>query len=123
MKKKRLVVFLLCLGLVGCTTTYGKPITLNELSQLKKAITAQADVIKLLGEPQSKRPTAKGRTIWVYAYTRSKASASTYIPIINVLKSRAKVKTQILQILFDEEGIYQDHSFSDSERELKSGLF
>ncbi|MBU2541220.1 MAG: outer membrane protein assembly factor BamE [Candidatus Omnitrophica bacterium] len=119
---KRFLIILLSLALAGCATTYGKPITLQDISQLKKDIT-QEEIIELLGEPQAINLTANGKTIWVYVYTRSKTSTSTYIPVVNVLKSGAKVKTQMLQILFDENNIYQKHSFSDSEKRLKTGMF
>jgi outer membrane protein assembly factor BamE (lipoprotein component of BamABCDE complex) len=68
MASARLAILMLAFGLCACTHTrhFGQPIDDATIAQLQLRVTTQAQVVALLGTPQTKQIESSGKQVWTY---------------------------------------------------------
>lgn len=67
--------------------------------------TTKDGVKELIGEPSIVEFNDLGDEDWIYTYTRSKARAASFIPIVGLIAGGADMKTDTLRIRFSKDGI------------------
>lgn len=118
---KKILVVLICLGLMGCATT-GTRIGQDKVKQIKEGVTTQEEVIALMGKPFMQNITSDGKIIMMYQYTKVKNRATNFIPVVNILAGGMDMEQQIFQILIDENGAVEKYIFTDTNSPINSGL-
>ncbi|MDP2906171.1 MAG: outer membrane protein assembly factor BamE [Candidatus Omnitrophota bacterium] len=118
---KKLLIILLCLGLVGCAT-YGKPIDKSAVEQMQKGTTTKEEVIKKFGQPDGTNFDKENRLIYYYNASKVNPSAMNFIPILNLVHSEMKMQIQMLVVVFSKEGIVEEYSFTDTDKPMKYGI-
>jgi outer membrane protein assembly factor BamE (lipoprotein component of BamABCDE complex) len=111
----------LAIILTGCATS-GRLIKTDLLAQIKEGVTTEAEVIRLLGAPQTKTLDSNGKTIMLYYYTKAKTRPSTLIPYVGLLTGGMDMRQQMLTILLDQHGIVEKYTLNDSETPINTGL-
>lgn len=104
---KKLLVWLLCLGLVGCVTV-GRKINQEAVDSIKKEKTTREEVIKLLGSPDQIMKDAKGNITMMYMYIRSTTKPESFIPIVGAFAGGANVQNQTVMITISSDGKVSD---------------
>jgi len=118
---KKLLLIFLCLGLVGCAT-YGKPIKKSAVEEMQKGVTTKEEVIEKFGQPDTTYFDANNRLVYSYHAVKVNNTAWNFIPVVNLIHSEMKMKTQMLVIVFSKEGIVEEYSFIDSDKPMKYGI-
>lgn len=118
---KALLVCLAIITLSGCAS-YGSKIDANYATSMVKGETTQSDAVRHLGKPISTARNSNGDTILTYMYVKSKAKASTFIPIAGAFMGGANTETNYLIATFDKDGILKDWNYTESSSETNTGL-
>ncbi len=118
---KALLPIALAILLTGCAS-HGSKINTDYATSMVKGETTQADALKHLGKPVSTAKNSSGDTILTYLYVKSKAKASTFIPIAGAFMGGANTETSYLIATFDRDGILKDWSYTESSTETNTGL-
>ena len=89
--------------------------------------TTKADVQKLLGDPNHVHALSgagnEGKITWEYMHTRGSYKFISYIPVLNWFKSGTDDTTKQLSIVFDKNGVVENHDTTKFEGETVRGLF
>ena len=97
---------LLFFTLLGCGSYGSKSITSDELvSQVKVGQSTKADVKRILGDPAFVNFTESMEEVWQYNYSRSEASASTFIPVVGAFIGSQDTEMHTLTIRYDKNGV------------------
>jgi len=110
----RLLVALLSVGLIGCAAT-GVRVDESQLSHFQKGKTTYAEVVAALGQPTTTSVLSDGRRLALYSYAEAQARPETFIPIIGPLVGGADTRSSMVSFQFDEAGILQSYSSSQSQ--------
>ena len=117
---KRLLI-LLCVFLVGCATM-GTKLDTNIIDSIKEGVTTEAEVVELLGVPQSKIVTDSGNIQMLYVYTRSKSKLRNFIPYVGLINSGIDTTQQTVSILINKKGIVERLTTNENITEMKYGI-
>lgn len=98
--------------LAGCASA-GRKFDTQAASQIQKGTTTKAQVQQLVGLPQNIGKDSDGNETWTYAYARSTAKGTSFIPIAGAFMGGADTQEQKLVVKFDPAGVvtYTDLSF------------
>lgn len=69
---KVLATALATLIVVGCASTSGSPIAIEDVRSIKVGSTTKADIMRMFGSPNTRQGTPDGRETWVYSYASTK---------------------------------------------------
>lgn len=121
------VIFLLsALALAGCASVGNQQLrheTQESLAQkIEKGVSSKADVQARLGSADSTSFTDAGNEIWTYRHIKSTAKAINYIPVANWFAGGANQDKRELVILFDENGIVKNYTYSATQGEVRTGV-
>jgi hypothetical protein len=124
MFSKSVVALAICagLGLSGCASSSGTPVSDDQISQFVRGRTTEREIIARIGPPTSIERSAHGDQIDTYTYTKVGTSLQTYIPLVGDLVGQADTKTKIVRLTFSHDGVLSDWSVSDSNATINSGL-
>ena len=103
----RVAILTLCIALVACATTTGRPYDAEAASHFTDGKTTQAQVRQALGEPETSQDRGDGSVLWVYSSSESKASVRDYIPFAGATNGTSM---QALTLVFDRRGILESHT-------------
>ncbi len=113
--------------LIGCASAGNEKLR-NEntgtLSQkITKGTTTKAQVTTALGPADEVSFTDGGNEIWKYHHIVATAKGVNFIPIVNIFAAGVDEKKKELVVLFDEQGIVKNYTFSETEGERRTGVF
>lgn len=111
----------MCLLSVACVSS-GTKVTETNLSKFQKGVTTQADVEKALGPPQNRTLLADGRRLIVYVGIHAQAKAASFIPVVGLIAGGATGQANAVAFTFDEGGVLQSYSSSESRSDVRTGL-
>jgi outer membrane protein assembly factor BamE (lipoprotein component of BamABCDE complex) len=113
---KRLICVLLPIALAvsGCTST-GVQVDENALTSFQKGKTTVNEVIARLGQPTSNILLNTGQRIIGYTYIQAQARPESFIPIIGPLVGGADSHFSNVSLTFDQNGILQSFSSTQSQ--------
>lgn len=128
MKMKKIVgLIVTILILAGCASAGNQTLKAESegsvSEKLKEGQTTKQEVRNLFGSPSTTDFTDGGLEVWKYELVDVSADAVSYIPIVNLFGSSASGTKKELVVLFDSEDIIKRFSMSESDHEVKSGVF
>jgi hypothetical protein len=104
-------------------------LTSDKISQIKKGITTKAEVIDLLGQPDSVGMMGDGRRMMMYSGMQGKIdnsqSAFGAIPIAGALipeHTSQIMHRQSLQVILSSDDVVQDYEYSDNASESDTSM-
>lgn len=121
MNKNIIVVGIFSLFLSGCATS-GTKIDQDKLTQIKKGVTTEQEVIAILGNPHTKTLSSDGKIIMFYQYVKVKNRASNFIPVVNIMTGGLDMQQQMLTVLVGVDGKVEQYTLNDSTSAINSGL-
>ena len=106
---------------VGCATI-GREITDDQLATLKKGETTAAQTVTTLGQPTSVTRTSDGRQILSYVFAHAQARPASFIPIVGIFAGGSDVRSSMVMLTFDKDGIFRDYTSSQSVTGMGTGF-
>ncbi|WP_036141847.1 hypothetical protein [Luteibacter sp. 9135] len=107
----RAAILTLCLALMACATTTGRPFNAEAASHFADGKTTQADVRSALGEPETVQDRGDGSVMWLYSSSESRASVRDYVPFAGATNHPTM---QALSLVFDRHGVLESHTAMQS---------
>jgi outer membrane protein assembly factor BamE (lipoprotein component of BamABCDE complex) len=101
-------------GLAGCAFSRGElgtALKADDIAQIKKGQTTEAQVVALLGAPDDIREIGKRELFHYYRYVLKHATV--------VVFSRANIASDQVYVLFDEHGVVDEVITGDRTDQLK----
>lgn len=68
------------------------------------------EVRAAVGEPSGVTTMSTGQEIWTYMFTKSRATAATYIPIVGLFAGGADGQTNTMSVTFSTHGLVENMS-------------
>ena len=114
------------LGLVGCASV-GNESMRNENSQsidskITKGTTTKEQIRSTFGNADKTSFTDSGNEIWTYVLSKATSKAINFVPIVGLFTGGADVEKKELVILFDQNSIVKNYTFSETKTEVKRGI-
>jgi outer membrane protein assembly factor BamE (lipoprotein component of BamABCDE complex) len=117
---KHLIIIAFSIILAACGAT-GVKITDSQIANLKKGQTTIDQATAQLGQPTN-RMTLSDFTTLTYSYGEYSARAASFIPVVGVFAGGADVRSSMVMLKFDKQGILQDIITSQSQYGAGNGV-
>jgi hypothetical protein len=117
---KTIIVSLLALGFVGCASV-GTPIATQNVQNIKKGVTTEADLVRMFGPPTTKTLNANGNIVMVWTHSAAQAKGTSFIPIAGAFVGGTNVQVQQLTVLLNSSGSVQNYTMNESHPDVKMG--
>lgn len=120
-----LIVSLNLLSGCGQTTGNAQLAKMNNCdisSVIVKGKTTSDEVKCCLGEPTDVDFDNQNRKKWTYSHTKSTATAISYVPYVNLLKSGTNDLSKKLVIVFDKNDRVADYITTESKGQTNLGI-
>lgn len=128
-KKLRIFLFVVLISLLiitfGCSTTSsGRKIEKDRVSQIQKGQTTKAEIERDFGSPESKN-FSQGEEIWSYRYFETSGGVGiggtiiSYLTIGMYTPSSSENKSQYLSVIF-QDGTVKDFTFGEDQSKTTS---
>ncbi|EHI5299025.1 hypothetical protein J9R20_001994 [Salmonella enterica] len=119
-------VFFICSLLISGCSTSGNQNIRNETSQSLQSIiiknkTTKSEIIKKLGEPDTRTTTDDGQEEWTYLMVNNQFDATTFLPFAGLLTGGSKTQARELVITYRGDTVSQ-WTFSENNSRMKTGL-
>ena len=119
-------VFCISFALISGCSTSGNQSLRNETSQSLQSIiiknkTTKSEIIKKLGEPDTRTTTDDGQEEWAYLMVNNQFDATTFLPFAGLLTGGSKTQARELVITFRGDTVSQ-WTFSENNSRMKTGL-
>lgn len=111
----------LTLLLAGCVSG-GTQVKDSALTQFQKGVTTEADVVKVLGPPQSTTTLGDGRRLVVYSGLHGQVKGTTFIPVVGLFAGGASVHQSTVVFTFGQDGKLIEYSSTQSDAGSTSGV-
>lgn len=112
--------------LVGCASTGNQQLANTNASSVNQNIvdgqTTKAQVEALLGAPDNIDFNHANNEKWTYEYKKSEAKGSNFIPVVNIFAQGTNDTKKTLVVVFNKNGVVQNHAYSESRGETKTGI-
>jgi outer membrane protein assembly factor BamE (lipoprotein component of BamABCDE complex) len=131
MKKRNLVLSVFLAGSVlilqGCASHGNESLRKESEGSVKQRIvenkTTKQEIRAMFGSPLTSSFIENGSEIWKYELSNVSGDAVNYIPIVNMFGSSASGKKKELIVLFNDNGTVKKYNMSESDVQVKTGLF
>jgi outer membrane protein assembly factor BamE (lipoprotein component of BamABCDE complex) len=118
---KTVLVFIAAVLLAGCATV-GREISDAQIDTLKKGETTAAQVIASFGQPTSTTKMSDGRYMVSYIFAHAQARPASFIPVVGLFAGGSDVRSSMVMLTFNKEGVLQDYTSSSSSTGMGAGL-
>ena len=121
MKSRHAATFALAALLVTLTGCYSVGAQVNEgqLAGFEKGKTTYSQVVAQLGPPTSEQVSSEGGRTVSWTYVQIKTRPESFIPLVGPFIGGADMKSNMVTMRFDGQGVLQN--FSSSSSQLGSG--
>jgi len=129
MKISKQIIAIVFIGLfvIGCTSIGNQTLSTETEISVEQKITAGtttlAEIKAMFGSPMKTSFTDGGLEIWTYELTDSQLDPISYVPILNLFGMTSSGTKKELVVLFDENGVVKTSRMSESDVELKTGIY
>lgn len=114
-------------SLVGCASVGNTSLrNENETTVAQKIVdgkTTEAEIRSMFGSPRKTSFTDNGLEIWTYQLSKMHAGAVDFIPFVGLFGTSASGTNKELVVLFNNSGIVEKYSMSDSPVSVRTGIF
>lgn len=121
MKATSLLVALACLSLPACAAG-GTQVKESQLSQFRKDVTTDQEVISALGQPNTNTLQFDGSRMMCYTYSQMAVRPQTFIPIVGGFIGGADMKMNTACLQFTPKGVLKDFTTTSSQIGSGGGL-
>ncbi|EBH6783920.1 hypothetical protein CQT46_24345, partial [Salmonella enterica] len=83
--------------------------------------TTKSEIIKKLGEPDTRTTTDDGQEEWTYLMVNNQFDATTFLPFAGLLTGGSKTQARELVITYRGDTVSQ-WTFSENNSRMKTGL-
>lgn len=111
-----LTLFAALVLIVSCATTSGRQVADEDLQKIEKGKTTQAEVVEILGEPETTKTTRDG-TVLVYSYSKAKADTMSHVPYVGSYLGKTKTENQVIYIFVDENEVVNEIQVEEGSSE------
>jgi outer membrane protein assembly factor BamE (lipoprotein component of BamABCDE complex) len=118
---KRMLMLAVSTTLLGCATV-GREISDAQLATLKKGETTTNQAAAAFGEPTSTTKMSDGRQIMSYSFAYAQARPATFIPIVGIFAGGSDVRSSVVMLTFNKDGVLQDYTSTQSVTGVGMGL-
>lgn len=119
--KTMFVVLAVILALSGCAAT-GVQVKPEQLTSFQTGITTEAEVVQVLGKPQTLMSSSDGTRILAYAFLQYQIKGASFIPIVGLFAGGSDMKTSSTVFTFDKAGKMLTHQTTESQYGSRHGL-
>ena len=119
----------IAVSLSGCLSGMktGKKFDDSSVKNVRTGKTTKAEIIQMFGQPPNRLSTGGGKENWTYQYheVKTKVSAITYVPIVNLFASGGKGTSigQTLTVQFSGDVVSGcTYGKSSSDNQVNTGL-
>lgn len=116
----KIIPFLLLIAACGCASV-GRQIDMSKVDLIAKGVSTKADVIALIGSPDTIASDSDGITTMVYVYSRATTKGETFIPIYGAFAGGMNVQTQSVTVLIGSDGKVTKVTQSQSAMDTRTG--
>jgi len=125
---KKIIALIMCLLVTGCGAKTGHQFLAKMSNQevankLVANKTSKAEVREMFGDPEDIDMIDNGGETWLYKYIRSESKGINYVPIASSFYGGTNDSIKKLKIKFNDCGVIEKYTFSNSKGETKAGLF
>jgi len=116
--KKVLMSFALLSAVAACAPPDVQNSDANmatKISGLTESTSNKRDVYAALGQPDDVNENSDG-SVWIYYRLIVKNSATTYVPIFNLVAGGSNINTKVTTVFFDGRGRYKSNLAGSSNR-------
>ncbi len=106
--------FTLIAGLSACAAS-GVQVTEQQISAFQKGKTTYPEVVSKLGAPNSNTISSDGTRIIAYVYSEAQTRPESFIPYIGALVGGMDVRTSVVTLAFDKNGVLKEYAASASQ--------
>ena len=125
--KQFLAIIFISIFMVGCGTSGNESLrSESEISidqKITEGATTLAEIKAMFGSPLKTTFTDGGLEIWTYELTDSQLDPISYVPILNLFGMTSSGTKKELVVLFDENGVVKTSRMSESDVEMKTGIY
>jgi len=121
-KPTKILLSGLAISLMSACAASGVHVSEAQVSSFQKGKTTYEDVVLELGNPTSKTLDSAHNTQIVYVYSEYQTRPETFIPYVGAFVGGADTRTNIASFKFNQVGILQDYSFSETALGTASNL-
>lgn len=107
--------------LSGCASV-GREVSSVQMDTLKKGETTTTQAIASLGQPTSVTRTSDGKQIFTYTFAHAQGRPESFIPIVGIFAGGSDVRSSMVMLTFDKNGILQDYTSTQSATGVGTGL-
>lgn len=91
-------------------------------AQFKVGVSTVADVEAVYGRPTTESALSTGEHVLVYAQTRARVKATTFIPVIGLFAGGARASSQSVSFVFDKDGKLKSYSDQTTNVDCNSAI-
>lgn len=100
--------------LLTACASMGTKVDTAQVSQFKRGVTTQADVIAALGEPNTRATLDDGSSQIGYIHAQATTKPATFIPIVGIFAGGMDTESTTVNFVFDANGTLKSTSSSTS---------
>ena len=124
---RKYVALCVSAALLGGCASAGNRVLQHETSgeverKIQRGYSTKDSVRKVYGDPPNVSFTDSGNELWKYEFTDIQATASSYIPIVNLFSSGVEGYRKELVIFFNRDGVVQNYTLNRSAIDQKHGI-
>ena len=120
-KLARVLLPAFAIFLAGCMSV-GTNIDTSKISQIRKGVTTEADLVRLFGEPNQRSVNSEGMQTLQWIYVQSNVTASTFIPVVGDFFGGSKSANKNLSVTL-ANGRVRDFSGNFGGTEARQNRF
>lgn len=98
---RKIVMLVAACALAACATQYGKPVTQEQLDQIKQGVTTKSDLVSSFGSPLTTSRSSDGTQIMSWGYAKVGFAGSSY-------------SNQALTVILDSSGKVISYTTTDT---------
>lgn len=122
MRVQKVLIGLVAVAALGaCATTSGRRVSSDDLQKIQKGQSTYGEVVDLLGEPQTKKTTGEGEVL-VYAYSKAKTDATSYLPLVGSLLGKTNTENQVVYIFLDQGQVVREIQVEEGNSESRNSM-
>lgn len=108
-------------SVAGCMSA-GTQVSAQQIDELQRGVTTEAQTIAKLGKPTSTSTRDDGSRVDVYVFTKATPDAVDFVPVVGLLAGGATGSTSLVTLSFDKNGVLQAIERQESNVRVNTGL-
>jgi hypothetical protein len=108
--------FILAVGCASSGTNYDS----TKVSDIKKGVTTEAQLVQMFGDPEQTTTNSEGDTILMWRYNEARANAASFVPGWSIFGGGTNTSNKMLRVTL-KSGIVSDFSATEGTGGARHG--